>query len=158
MTESGHPAEPAVPDPIEIERYQRRWRFVVADLRAAGGPRWMWEGPDGLIDARPFRPIDPHSEVVDALHFWIHDWSFFRGTRRFEHAGREWTVRRSSRVGTGGRIPNAAAPKPDPAGLYFRSDAGETHFVPLELAGPEFVTMPATQLAEHLQRALDRGS
>jgi hypothetical protein len=84
------------PEPIEIERYQRRWRFVVEDLRAAGGPRWMWEGPDGLVDVGPFRPIDPRSVVYDALHFWIHDWSQFRGCRRFEHSGRDWIARRSS--------------------------------------------------------------
>jgi hypothetical protein len=92
------PAPPlALEEPIEIDRYQRWWRFVVFDLGALNAPRWMWEGPDGLIDARAFQPTDLRSEVVEALHFWVHDWAFFRGTRRLELGGTAWTARRSSR-------------------------------------------------------------
>ena len=146
---------PAPEEPIEIERCGRRWRFTVTDLGAAGPPRWMWQGPDGPVDARAFQPTDLRTAVVEALHFWVHDWSFFRVTRRVELEGTEWTVRRSSRVAMRGRAP-LDEPVLDPSGIYFRAAGGETLFLPYEIAGPDFATLPRPELVVLLQRALGR--
>ncbi len=150
------PPGPPVPleEPIEIERYQRWWRFVATDLGVANGMRWMWESPDGPVDARAFRPTDLRTEVVEALHFWVHDWSFFRGTRRLELEGIEWTARRSSRISMGGRGPGEPPTRVDPPGVYFRATGGETRFLHLEISGPDFATLPRPRLVELLYRAL----
>ena len=113
----------------------------------------MWDGPDGLVDARAFRPADPRSEVIEALHFWLHDWTHFRATRSVELADTEWTVRRSSRSAMAGRAP-LDEPVVDPSGLYFRAIDGETRFLPLEISGPAFALLPAQELRDLLARAL----
>jgi hypothetical protein len=153
----GPPGPPqALEEPIDIDRYQRHWRFVVTELGPAGGPRWMWEGPDGRVDARAFQPTSRRTEVIEALHFWVHDWAFFRGTRRLELGGVEWTARRASRGVLGGREPGDVPGWDDPAGIHFRSSGSETRFLPLEISGPDFVTMPRLELVQLLHRALGR--
>jgi hypothetical protein len=151
--EAAHRPPPAPDAPIELDRYGRRWSFVVTDLGGSIASRWMWDGPDGLVDARAFRPADTRSEVIEALHFWLHDWTHFRATRSVELGDTEWTVRRSSRSAMAGRAP-LDEPVVDPSGLYFRAIDGETRFLPLEISGPDFAVLPVQELRDLLARVL----
>ncbi len=146
--------EPPTPDaPIDLARYGRQWHFVVTDLGGSIASRWMWNGPDGLVDARAFRPAETRNEVIEALHFWLHDWTHFRATRLIELGDTEWTVRRSSRSAMAGRAP-LDEPVVDPSGLYFRAIDGETRFLPLEISGPDFALLPVQELRDLLARVL----
>jgi len=145
----------AIHEPVVIERYQRRWRFIPVDMPEGIAPRWMWEGPDGPVDARAYSPIEPRTQLVEALNFWVHDWAFFRAIRHFEHDGREWTARRSSRGTPRPPMPGEVRAKSDVPGMHFRASNGRALFLPLELDGPEFVTMGRDRLCDYLETALD---